>query len=157
MTETQWNKMTEVVAALALRYGILVTRQTILTHAEIWPTLNIRQKNKWDVTRLAFDDSVRGHRDIGDMMRSQIAEHLDGKANKDIPDAIIDDVRLARYRVFNVEPSKLNFRDAPWGRKIGALPERSRVERLAVVDEWWQVRTTGGYVGWVHSDFLTPA
>ena len=156
MTEAQWNAGIKAIAQLAHAYDILVTPKTILTHAEVWPNLNIRQRNKWDITRLAFDDSIQGHRDIGDHMRSLVAAELDGVANKDVEDRIVEEVKLPKFRVTGVAPSKLNFRDGPNGRKIGALPERSRVERLAAVGDWWQVRTTGGYVGWVFSDFLTP-
>src|SRR5688572_3738864 len=37
MTQAQWDAMIKVVAALAKRYAIPVTRATILTHAEVQP------------------------------------------------------------------------------------------------------------------------
>jgi hypothetical protein len=152
MTQVQWNAMTDVVAALAKRYAILVTRPTILTHAEVQPTLNIMQNNKWDITRLSFDLSVVGHYPVGDRMRAEVAAKLDGvmPSNPGMPPGS----QLPRFRVRGVTPSTLNVRDAPAGTKIGELPEGTRVERLAMSQGWWQVRTPGGHVGWVSSEFL---
>ena len=130
--------------------------ETILTHAEIEPNLHIKQKNKWDITRLAFDDDIQGHKEVGDLLRSKVAAILDGDDADNGPREIPDDMRLPKFRVVDVAPSSLNFRDAPNGQKKGSLPERSVVERLAVVGNWWQVRTRAGFVGWVFSKFLSP-
>lgn len=156
MTETQWNVMTEVVAELAARYRILVAPTTILTHAEVQPNLNIRQRFKWDVTRLAFDTGIQGHADVGDHLRAMVAGHLDAASPEIAADEIDAAHRLPKFRVSGVYPSTLNFRDAPNGTRIGALPERTVVERLGVVDDWWRVRTRLGFVGWVFSSFLKP-
>ena len=78
MTEEQWDTAIAAIAQLARKYNILVTDETILTHAEVWPTLNIRQKNKWDVTRLAFNDKVQGHRDVRDLVPFVRQEHRQG-------------------------------------------------------------------------------
>ncbi|MEZ5778468.1 MAG: N-acetylmuramoyl-L-alanine amidase [Paracoccaceae bacterium] len=153
MTEAQWQKAVQVVADLAERYAIKVTPVTVLTHAEVEPNLNIKQRNKWDITRLAFDGSVSGFRDVGERLRREVAAVLDGAAKPD-DGPIPEDMKLPRYRVTGVHPSTLNFRDAPNGIKRGSLPERSIVERIAVIGNWWQVRTRAGYVGWVFSDYL---
>ena len=156
MTETQWNAAIEAIAQLARQYDIKVTPVTILTHAEVEPNLNIKQRNKWDITRLAFDDNSVGNRAVGDLMRRQVAEILDGIDGTDAPEDVPEEMRLPKYRVSGVHPSTLNFRDGPNGNKKGSLPERSVVERIAVVGDWWQVRTRAGFVGWVFSRFLTP-
>lgn len=156
MTETQWNAGVNAVAQLARRYGIKVTPVTILTHAEVEPNLHIKQKNKWDITRLAFDSDVVGHKAVGDLMRRQVAAALDEIDGTEEPEGIAEDMQLPRFRVSGVHPSTLNFRDAPNGAKKGSLPERSVVERIAVIGDWWQVRTRAGFVGWVFSKFLTP-
>jgi len=158
MTKVQWDTMVEVVAELAKRYGIPVTPQTILTHAEIQPNLGIKQKNKWDVVRLAFDSSVQGHRPVGDRMRREIAAVLDGMASAPTPtgSALPADMKPPRFRVVGVRPSTLNLRDAPNGVKKGALTENTVVEKLSESDGWWQIRTPGGFVGWVFSSFLKP-
>jgi hypothetical protein len=152
MTLVQWNAMIQVVAALSKRYNIAVTRPTILTHAEVWPTLQIEQRNKWDITNLSFDSSVVGHYPVGDKMRREIAVALDGVTPPVGP--IPDTALLPRFRVKGVAPSTLNFRDGPGGNKIGELPEGTRVERLAMSQNWWQVRTPQGHVGWVSSEYL---
>lgn len=157
MTKVQWDTGVEVIAQLARRYAIPVTHKTILTHAEVGPNLNIPQQGKWDITRLAFDDSVHGYKAVGDRMRREVAETLDRIDT--LPNGPPSDVsfRLPRFKVSGVAPSQLNFRDAPGGNKVGALPEGTRVERLGVVDNWWRVRTPAGFVGWVWSDFLLAA
>ena len=77
MTEVQWDNAIRAIAELADRYEILVTPTTILTHAEVQPNLHIRQRAKWDITRLAFRDDVAGASAVGDLMRRQVAELLD--------------------------------------------------------------------------------
>lgn len=153
LKEVQWDTMIKAVAQLAKRYDILVTRQTILTHAEVEPTLGIWQKDKWDITRLAFTTAFVGHYPIGDEMRRRIAIELDG-STPSMGDTPSSDFKLPRFRVKGVAPSTLNFRATPGGIKIGELPENTLVERIAMDQAWWQVRTPKGYVGWVSSDFL---
>lgn len=49
ITKTQWLMLPSVLADLCRRYSIPVTRQTVLSHAEVQPTLGIKQKGKWDI------------------------------------------------------------------------------------------------------------
>lgn len=154
MNKVQWDAMVQVVARLAEKYRIPVTRETILTHAEVQPTLGIKQRNKWDITRLSFDASIVGHRPIGDRMRNEVAVALDGLSPATEPGVLPPETRLPRFKVRGVKPSTLNVRDAPAGNKIGELSEGTSVERLAMAQAWWQIRTPGGFVGWVSSDFL---
>lgn len=156
MTQVQWDVGMQVLEELADAYAIPITSKTILTHAEVQPNLNIKQKNKWDIVRLAFDPSIKGFKDVGDHMRSEVAALRDGRSIS-IPHEEIDDShKFERYRVSGVDPSTLNFRNAPNGVKVGELPERTTVEFIAAVGHWWQVRTRLGYVGWVWSEFLKP-
>jgi hypothetical protein len=155
LTQRQWDRMIAVVATLARRYGIAVTPQTVLTHAEVGANLNIPQRNKWDITVLPFDPDTSGAQDVGDRLRREVAAALDGlvpPAPTELPDAL----KLPRYRVTGVAPSTLNFRNAPGGDRVGALPEGTRVEQLGISGGWWQVRTPRGHVGWVWHSFLTP-
>ena len=48
--EIQWDAMVRLVADLCEEYQIPVTRETVLSHAEVQPTLGIKQKEKWDIT-----------------------------------------------------------------------------------------------------------
>ncbi len=157
MTRAQWVASIAVVAQLASRYRILVTPQTILTHAEVETNLRITQENKWDITRLAFDDSIRGFGPIGDRMRREVAAALDIQSGVASTPPQHPALRLPRYKVRGVAPSTLNFRSAPGGEKVGALAEGTRVERLSISDGWWQVRIAPGFVGWVWSSFLVSA
>lgn len=72
MTRAQWEKLPLVLADLVRRYGIRFSPQTILSHAEVQPTLGIAQRGKWDIARLAFDPTVRGARACGDLMRNRL-------------------------------------------------------------------------------------
>jgi hypothetical protein len=75
---------------------------TILTHAEVEPNLRIKQKGKWDITRLPFDDTVRGHAPVGDKLRREVAAALDRLSG--FPDTPPTDptLRLPRFKVFGV-------------------------------------------------------
>ena len=154
MTPEQWQVMLQVVADLARRYNIPVTPQTVLTHAEVQPTLGIAQRGKWDIARIAFDKSVVGHKACGDKLRREVVALLDDGALPPRHPVVDPGMKAAKYRVVGVAPSTLNFRATPGGEKKGALPEGSPVEKLSAEGEWWQVRTRGGYVGWVHSAYL---
>jgi hypothetical protein len=155
MTQAQWDAMVQVVAQLASKYGIPVRRETILTHAEVEPTLGIKQKNKWDITRLSFDASVKGHYPVGDKMRKEVAAALDKLSPSTVvPGVMPADTKLPRFKVTGVAPSTLNFRDGPNGSKIGVLAEGTVLERLGMSQAWWQVRTPKGFVGWVSSEYL---
>jgi len=70
MTKTQWDALPHVLAALCKFYQIPVTPQTVLSHAEVQPTLGIAQKQKWDITRLPFGPAVVGARAVGEIFRS---------------------------------------------------------------------------------------
>jgi hypothetical protein len=76
MTKVQWVKMVECAAQLADFYKIKPEPRAILTHAEVQGTLGITQAGKWDVTRLAFDPTVKGAKPVGDRMRAEIAALL---------------------------------------------------------------------------------
>lgn len=80
MTQKQWNSMIEVVAQLAKTYNIPVSPNFILSHAEVQPNLGIKQRGKWDFTRLSFDLSVVGHKACGDKMRREVKAVMEGKA-----------------------------------------------------------------------------
>jgi hypothetical protein len=72
MTKVQWDLCMQACAQLATFYRIPIIGTKILTHAEVQPTLGIKQNGKWDVTRLAFDPTVKGAKQVGDLMRRQI-------------------------------------------------------------------------------------
>ena len=76
MTARQWDAMIEASPSSASSTGFPVTPQTVLSHAEVQKTLGIRQRGKWDFTRLSFDPSVVGAKACGDRMRSEVSAKL---------------------------------------------------------------------------------
>ncbi|PDT47436.1 N-acetylmuramoyl-L-alanine amidase [Sinorhizobium fredii] len=76
MTRKQWDGLTSVVADLCRRYSIPITDKTVLSHAEVQNNLGIQQRNKWDITRLAFDPSIKGAKACGDKLRAEASAKL---------------------------------------------------------------------------------
>lgn len=73
MTRVQWNRLAEVCADLCRRYRIPVSPRTLLSHAEVQDTLGIKQRAKWDITRLAFEqDGIVGAKACGDRLRAAV-------------------------------------------------------------------------------------
>ncbi|WP_375458406.1 N-acetylmuramoyl-L-alanine amidase [uncultured Enterovirga sp.] len=77
MTRAQWDALPRVLGDLCRRYGIRVARNTVLSHAEVQPTLGIAQRGKWDIARLSFDHSVVGPLACGDIVRARTAALLE--------------------------------------------------------------------------------
>ncbi len=69
MTKVQWDALPHVLAQLCRFYSIPVTPQTVLSHAEVQPTLGIKQRGKWDITRLPFAP-VKGAKAVGEVFRN---------------------------------------------------------------------------------------
>lgn len=69
MTRKQWDTLPAVLADLCRRYSIPVKPRTVLSHAEVQGTLGVKQRGKWDISRLAFDPSVVGAKACGDQFR----------------------------------------------------------------------------------------
>jgi N-acetyl-anhydromuramyl-L-alanine amidase AmpD len=76
ITEAQLDAMAKLVAGLCKKYGIPVTRKTVLTHAEVQPTLGIAQKQKWDITWLPGMDKPGDPIAVGDILRARITKAI---------------------------------------------------------------------------------
>lgn len=61
-----------LAARLARQYGIPIERRTVLTHAEVEPTLGIPQRGKWDIRVLPGMTSPGKAVEVGDRIRSSI-------------------------------------------------------------------------------------
>lgn len=76
ITPIQVEALVRLVAKLCAKYDIPVHRETVLSHAEVQPTLKIAQRGKWDITWLPGmekpDDPVK----VGDFLRAKIAGHM---------------------------------------------------------------------------------
>ena len=72
ITTPQVIRAMKLVSGLCRRYKIPVTRRTVLTHAEVQPTLGIAQKGKWDIRWLPgmtiAGDALR----VGDHLRAMV-------------------------------------------------------------------------------------
>lgn len=74
-TMAQWETLVAVNAELCAAYGIPVTPETVLSHAEVEGTLGIKQAGKWDFTRLPFFPETTA-RAIGDRFRKEVVVAL---------------------------------------------------------------------------------
>lgn len=77
ITETQWMAACRLIGELAREYSIPITPQTILTHAEVEPTLGVKQSGKWDITRLPFRTDLAGAIPVGNYLRECVAAMSD--------------------------------------------------------------------------------
>lgn len=85
ITEGQVAAMARLVFDLCEKYGIPVTPETVLTHAEVEPTLGVSQSGKWDVTWLPNMDQAGNARAVGDLLRQKVRDQRRTPAQK--PDA----------------------------------------------------------------------
>lgn len=72
ITAHQLRVFVRTVADYAHEYDIRVTRETILTHAEVEPTLGVKQRGKWDITWLPGMDAPDYPIYVGDRLREMI-------------------------------------------------------------------------------------
>jgi len=157
MTEEQFNAMIVLVRDLARKYGIAVTRETIMTHAEVQKNLGITQRAKWDYTRLAFKPELVGATAIGDHIRSLLSKG--GAAvptpepeteKEDKPQTLPPVPAGAVGRVTSIE---LNVRRSPNGEIRGTIPKGTELEIIGNEGSWLEVLTPhgkkNGYSVWV--------
>lgn len=82
LREVQFERHCAELAKWHAENDIPVTRETCLTHAEVEPTLGVRQRGKWDITRLPFKPELRGAIPVGDYMRERVIHYLGGESPK---------------------------------------------------------------------------
>lgn len=76
ITDDQERGLIHEVADLCRTYDIPVSRWTVLTHAEVQPTLGVWQRNKWDIRWLPGYPGVKDAIEIGDVLRAKIKAQL---------------------------------------------------------------------------------
>ena len=76
LLQVQVDALCRLAARLAVQYRIPCRRDTILTHAEVQPTLGVRQRGKWDITVLPGMDTVGDAIDVGDVLRERIGQMM---------------------------------------------------------------------------------
>lgn len=80
ITEAQVDVLVDLCARLMRQYDIPLSRETVLTHAEVQPTLGVAQHNKWDITWLPGMDYPVDPVLVGDVIRDQIRQHMNTSA-----------------------------------------------------------------------------
>lgn len=72
ITPAQVSTLAREAARLCHLYDIPVSRWSVLTHAEIQPTLGIKQRWKWDITWLPGMDAPGDPIEVGDRLREMV-------------------------------------------------------------------------------------
>jgi hypothetical protein len=75
ITGVQLKAMADLVASLAAKYDIPVERHTVLTHAEVQPTLGIKQSGKWDITWVPGMTAAGDPVAVGDRIRKMVLDY----------------------------------------------------------------------------------
>lgn len=73
----QLAAMARAVAFLCETYDIPVSRYSVLTHAEVQPTLGIKQRGKWDICWIPGMDVPGDPVAVGDKLRAMIRRAMD--------------------------------------------------------------------------------
>jgi hypothetical protein len=72
ITPEQLDGLVGLTARLCMKYGIPVTRETVLSHAEVQRTLVVKQRPKWDITWLPGMQATGDAIEIGDVLRARV-------------------------------------------------------------------------------------
>lgn len=73
ITDAQLKALVKLTKQLGLQYKIPITRKTMLSHAEVQPTLGIKQNQKWDIMWLPGMDKPGDPIEVGDRIRAMVA------------------------------------------------------------------------------------
>ncbi len=77
ITAAQLDALAAHVAALCKRYRIPVTRETVLSHAEVQPTLGIAQRGQWDIAWLPGMAAPGNPVEVGDRLRALVRAQME--------------------------------------------------------------------------------
>ena len=145
MKVRQVDSLVDGVRELCRAYNIPVGRKTVLSHAEVQSTLGIAQKQKWDYTRLPFDDSLRGAHVIGDWLRKRI----EGSTLETATPIVTREPFPAGSLL--TTSTNVSTTSGETAGAIGSIPKGTVVELLDQRANRVQVKTPGGYVVWAHA------
>ncbi|MGR3456089.1 N-acetylmuramoyl-L-alanine amidase [Pseudooceanicola sp.] len=76
LTWPQIEGMVQLTAQLCAKYWIPVTRWSVLSHAEVQPTLGITQRWKWDIAWLPDMAEPGDPVEVGDRLRRMVIEAM---------------------------------------------------------------------------------
>lgn len=74
ITEAQIEALALLSADLGKTYNIPVKRNTMLSHAEVQPTLGVKQRGKWDITWLPDMPHPSSPIVVGDKLRKMVSK-----------------------------------------------------------------------------------
>jgi hypothetical protein len=72
ITPAQVQTLVTLCRKLMAEHGIKATRETVLSHAEVQPTLDIKQRGKWDIAWIPGMDKPGDPVKVGDHIRGLI-------------------------------------------------------------------------------------
>lgn len=76
ITEKMLAAFISNVATIHARYNLPISRETLLSHAEVQPTLGIKQNGKWDITWLPGMKEPGDPVEVGDKIRDLVEKEL---------------------------------------------------------------------------------
>lgn len=76
ITHSQIEALVDQSAAWGAAYDIPVSKYSMLTHAEVQPTLGIRQRWKWDITVLPGMSAPGDPVQVGNRLRDMVTERM---------------------------------------------------------------------------------
>lgn len=77
INERQFEAHCRMLAKFHSDRGILpISDRNCITHAEVEPNLGVKQRGKWDLTRLPFKPGLVGAKAVGDYMRQRVNAYL---------------------------------------------------------------------------------
>ena len=131
ITEAQLDAMAGLCADLCNRYGIPVTRETVLTHAEVQPTLGIAQRGKWDIMWVPGMSSAGDPVPVGDGLRDRVKAKMSNKrAAAKVPPKHVASQPLPTKPVADHEPAQGDTQAPRWlAGLIAALVRLLKVGR----------------------------
>ncbi|WP_104019140.1 peptidoglycan-binding domain-containing protein [Roseovarius nitratireducens] len=127
ITEKQFERHCALLAALHIEYAVPVTPETCLTHAEVEPRLGVKQRGKWDLTRVPHRPELRGAFAVGDYMRGRVRAYMEDMTG--IPDVVANRPTLragARGEFVRDLQGQLRDLGYPLGKVDGIYGARTR-------------------------------
>jgi hypothetical protein len=101
ITKEQVDALVALTARLAAQYDIPVTRETVLTHAEVQTTLGVKQRNKWDIMWLPGMTGPDNPVVVGDKLRGLIKNINNKPLPSPAPTSLLSSVLYWLGKLFN--------------------------------------------------------
>lgn len=82
ITKASFDEAVRLTATICIDHKITVTNKTVLSHAEVQKNLGIPQRGKWDISRLPWDDSIKGATEVGNHYRNLVRAEMERRLTK---------------------------------------------------------------------------